>query len=267
MCRYEPIHEGVRELASPVTILEPARSFCPCCEKRLLWWHNIPLLSWFLLRGRCGFCAARIPFRYVFIEALTATLATLCYLRYGLNATALCTFLLCCALVVITFIDLDYMIIPDVITYPGTLIGLMLALANELLGAPGSPIIGEPFVDSAFGSLAGLLFGPGFLLAIYYFYLYVRKREGLGLGDVKLLAVVGTCLGINGALATIFVGSMVGAAVGVGLILAGKGRFSNYIPFGPYLAIATILYLFDAQLLLFWFRDIPVENPWWIAHQ
>lgn len=267
MCRYEPIHDGVKELSEPVSILKPARSFCPHCQKQLLWWHNIPILSWFLLRGRCGFCSEKIPFRYVFIEIATGTLCTLCYLRFGLNPTGAYAFILCCALVVITYIDLDYMIIPDVITYPGTVIGLALALTNQAFSSPGAPLIGEPFVESITDALLGLLLGPGLLLSIYYFYLFVRKREGIGLGDVKLLAVIGACLGANGSVATIFVGSILGAIVGIGLILIGKGRFSNYIPFGPYLAAATLLYLFDAQIVILWLREVPFENPWWIAHQ
>jgi leader peptidase (prepilin peptidase)/N-methyltransferase len=267
MGRYEPVHDGVKELPQPVSIWKPARSFCPHCQKQLAWWHNIPIISWFLLRGRCAFCSERISFRYVFIEIATAVLCTLCYWRYGLTLTALAAFIFACAMVVITFIDLDYMIIPDVITYPGTVIGLVIAVTNELSGAPFNLPFEAPFVASALDALLGLAAGPGMLLSIYYFYLVVRKREGIGLGDVKLLAVVGAAFGMDGALCTIFVGSIIGAIVGVTLIAIGKGKFSQYIPFGPYLAAAALLYIFDGQMLLEWLAGVDSPSRWWITHQ
>jgi leader peptidase (prepilin peptidase)/N-methyltransferase len=267
MGRYEPIHDNVKELPHPVSILKPARSFCPDCQKQLLWWHNIPIVSWFLLRGRCAFCSKPISFRYTFIEISTAALCTLCYWRYGLTLTALAAFVFACALVVITFIDLDYMIIPDVITYPGTLLGLLIALANELFVPPSAQLLEPPFVASASAALLGLAAGPGLLLSIYYFYLIVRKREGIGLGDVKLLAVIGATFGMDGALSTIFVGSIIGAVVGVSLIAVGRGKFSQYIPFGPYLAAAALLYIFDGQVVLEWLAGVEPSASWWITHQ
>jgi leader peptidase (prepilin peptidase)/N-methyltransferase len=267
MGRYEPIHEGVRELPLPVSICKPARSFCPACQKQLLWWHNLPIISWFLLRGHCGFCGQQISFRYVFIEISTAVLCTLCYWRYGLTLTAATAFIFACALVVITFIDLDYMIIPDVITYPGTLLGILIAITNNVYSPATSHLFEAPFVSSISAALLGLAAGPGLLLSIYYFYLIVRKREGIGLGDVKLLAVIGAAFGMDGALSTIFVGSIIGAVVGVSLIALGRGKFSQYIPFGPYLAAAALLYIFDGQVILELFAGVEPSATWWIAQQ
>ena len=177
MGKYEPIHGGVRELNRTLSLVSPARSFCPSCEQTLAWWHTIPLVSWLLLRGRCGHCGAKIPFRYFFIELLTGTLCALTFLRLGPTATGLVAFGFICLCVIITFIDLDYMIIPDVITYPATAIGIAVGIANRYMPAP---ILGRPFVSSPWESFYGLLMGPGLLMAVWWLYLKIRKREGLG---------------------------------------------------------------------------------------
>lgn len=262
MARYEPAREGIRELAAPVTIWRPARSFCPHCERQLAWWHNIPLLSFCILRGKCAFCGTRIPLRYLLIEVLAGTLATACYLSFGLTLTGALAFLLSSALLVIVYIDIDYMIIPDLITYPGTALGLLVAAANQYLSPPGQLIFWPPFSTSLYESGLGLLFGPGVLLLVWGAYYLVRRREGLGLGDIKLLALLGALCGPECAWFTIFAGSVFGAVFGLVAIAFRKRSFTTYIPFGPYLAIAALLYLFKAnQLALFLINGEGVA-PW-----
>jgi len=226
---------------------DPPRSHCPHCKNQLLWWHNIPVLSWFLLRGRCAFCKAPISARYPAVELLTGLLAALCYQRVGLDLTGILLFLFCAALLVITFIDYDYFIIPDVISLPGSAIGVLIAVINAV--SP-SPPIGEPFVATLFESFLGLLCGGGFLWLVSTVYLKLRKREGLGMGDVKLLFMVGTAFGPACALYTIFLGSLVGSVLGITLILFTSRTADQHIPFGPYLTIGTMLYLFVPPTLL-----------------
>lgn len=262
--RYEPIHDGVKELEAPVSIIKPARSFCPCCKKQLLWWQNIPLVSWVLLRGKCGFCAAEIPFRYFFIELLTGIVAILCLFRFGVTFTGLAAFAFIALLIIITYIDLDYMIIPDVITYPTTVVGLMIGVANSYFTTPVAPFLHYPFVTSLFDSLLGLLAGPGVLLVVWWLYFKIRKREGLGLGDVKLLAMVGTCFGIFGAWFTTFLGSVIGSLCGIAIIVIRRSSMNSYIPFGPYLALGAALYILDGYELCSYLFNATTLTRWWI---
>ena len=265
MGRYEPIHEGVKELGRTLSLTRPARSFCPSCQQQLAWWHTIPIVSWLILRGRCGHCGVRVPFRYLFIELLTGALCALTFLRFGPTVTGVVAFGFVCLLIVITFIDLDYMIIPDVITYPATIIGLVIGGINRYLPAHDGRVIGYPFVSSPWESLYGLMMGPGLLLTVWWLYFKIRKREGLGLGDVKLLAVLGATFGMQCAWFTIFVGSILGSIIGMSLLLARRGSLASYIPFGPYLAVAATAYIFDAHLIVAHFIDQTVPLTWWIT--
>ena len=267
MGKYEPIHDGVKELGKTLSIINPRRSFCPSCEKQLLWWHNIPVISWLILRGRCHFCGATVPFRYVFIELLTGTLCALTFLRFGPSATGLVAFAFISLFVIITFIDLDYMIIPDVITYPATGVGLLLGIANYYLSPSGAPLLERPFVASPLESVFGLLMGPVLLISVWWLYLKIRKREGLGLGDVKLLAVCGAAFGMECAWFTIFVGSVLGSIIGIALLLGRRGALSSYIPFGPYLAVAAVAYILGIPELVQLYIAPSTSISWWIYNQ
>jgi len=228
-----------------IHIHNPPRSFCPACEQTLRWWHNIPLLSWFLLRGRCAFCKARIPFRYPLVEFLGGLTAYLSVDMYGVTPTALVVFIFCCALIVISVIDYDFYIIPNVISLPGTVIGVALAGVNHLFG-----IFTYPVVPNLFESLYGFLAGAGFLYVISEGYMRLRKKEGLGMGDVKLLAMTGVLFGAPGSLCTIFIGSLIGAVVEILFVVCGGRRFSHPLPFGPSLALATYIYIFFGDKIM-----------------
>ena len=262
MGKYEPIRREIPQVEIPVSILSPRRSFCPRCMRQLAWHQMIPIVSWFMLRGRCSSCEAKIPFRYCAIELTSAVFAVFCYLRFGLTPTALVAFIVVGALIVITFIDIDYMIIPDVITYPGTIVGIAIGLASSFLPTNTVFPLDPPFVSSVTASLLGIASGSGPLLAIWWFYLVVRKREGLGLGDVKLLALLGALFGYECALITIFIGSVLGSVVGLALIACKRHSVSSYLSFGPYLVVAAIIYIFNFADLIVHINHKSQESIW-----
>ena len=243
-----------QELES-LSLLFPPRSFCPSCKKQLAWYHNIPLFSWLFLRGRCGFCSARISPIYPIIELLSAIAATMSVVSYGFTPTAYVIYAFCAALIVISFIDIDYFIIPDVISIPGTVIALGIGILNDWI-----PLFAPPISTGALDSLIGILAGAGFLWVVAKAYITLRNQDGLGLGDVKLLALVGSLLGPQGSLYTIFIGSLLGSLFG-GILVLFRGR-SHRIPiqFGPFLAIGAVLYAFFGYAPLLSIREEIIQT-------
>jgi leader peptidase (prepilin peptidase) / N-methyltransferase len=230
----------------PVSLVEPIRSFCPSCDTPLPWYCNIPVFSWLALKGRCLYCKTCIPVRYIVVELLSGLGALLSYLHFGFTLTGLIIYVFFCALVVISFIDLDFFIIPNVISLPGTLIGIVLAGVNEFFH-----LFSWPFAEGLLESGLGILVGAGFLFFVAEVYLRLRKIEGLGMGDVKLLAMIGAFFGPHCAGYTIFLGSLIGSVIGMIMILCGGRKMSQHIPFGPYLSLGTFFYLFFAQEVIF----------------
>ena len=239
-------------LPQPTPFNEPARSACPECSVQLRWWQNIPLISWLILRGKCHFCQKKIPFRYFLVEVLSAASAVGVVSHFGLTASSFVIFILLAALIVLTFIDIDWFILPDVITLPGSFIALCIVASNHFLHLftyPISPDLWEAFY--------GFLVGAGGLWLVAKVYFFVRNVDGLGLGDVKLLMLVGILLGSQGAICAIFVGSLLGAIVGSITMLVQRKRLRHYyIPFGPYLAVATVLYIFSSNWVLEKFGEV-----------
>lgn len=233
------------EQEKKLSIWEPSRSFCPHCNKQLKALFLVPFFSWVFLGGKCGFCRAPIPFRYPLTELLTAAAFWLSWHFFGPTPTAVLSAVLCCSLIVISFIDIDYYIIPDVISKPGMVIGLLLAAANQFFHW-----FSAPFVGTFLWSLAGFAFGGGILLLISEVYLRLRRRIGLGFGDVKLLAMIGAFLGIEGAFYSMFLGSLFGAVFGITLMLVYRKNSAYQLPFGPYLAVGAVLYLFGVHSAL-----------------
>ena len=221
-----------------LSIVFPA-SRCPSCEESLRWYHNIPVISYLSLRGRCAFCAVKIPWRYPLVELLNATLYVLVFWYLGLSGATLVFFLFISALIVITFIDLDHQIIPDVISLPGIVVGFMCSFVLPWL----------TWQDSVYG----ILLGGGSLFAIAAGYEFLTKKEGMGGGDIKLLAMLGAFLGWKAVLPIIFLSSLLGTVIGVPLMLikGADGRLA--IPFGPFLAFASIIYLFWGEGVIRWY--------------
>lgn len=259
---YEPVREDLPLVDTPLSIFSPRRSFCPRCKKQLLWHHNIPLISWLVLRGKCAFCSGRIPFRYFLTELVTGLFGVLCYLRFGISPAAVVAFAIVCSFIVMWIIDLDYMILPDAMNYPGTLLGLSLGLASSYLTWPGVLPLGAPFVSSISESLFGIAAGAGSLLFMWALYYLIRRREGLGLGDIKLLAFIGAFFGYECALLTIFVGSVLGSIIGLTLTLLRRHQFGAYISFGPYLMAGAILYIFQFGDLALYLRSAQSSTVW-----
>jgi leader peptidase (prepilin peptidase)/N-methyltransferase len=159
------------------------------------------------------------------------------------------------------------MIIPNVITYPGTIIGIVLVLINEFLSPPNAPILVKPFAASSFESALGLLAGPGVLLAIWWFYLKIRKRDGLGLGDVKLLAMIGALFGWEASWLTIFAGSLVGSIFGIIQVVGRRMGLSQPLPFGPYLVGGFLFFLFDGPMVIGKLTgNLHLPLDWWINY-
>ena len=232
-CLGSFINVVIYRLPRDLSLVRP-RSRCPVCGRMIRAVENIPLLSYLALGGRCRGCAARIPLRYPAVEALGAALTLAAVVTSHSAAEAAVHTALVLALLAVVFIDLDFRIIPDAITLPGTVAGLLWSLVGPL-----------PARDSFLGVLAG----GGGLLLIAWGYQRVTGREGLGLGDVKLMAMVGAFLGWGGALGTVLAGSLAGSLVGLGLILAGRGNRLTALPFGTFLAPAAWLVVFQGEAL------------------
>lgn len=223
------------------SIVSPPSS-CPACGHPIRWYENIPMVSYLLLRGRCSSCQIRISPRYPAVEALTGGLFALTFFYFGFSTATMVYLIFVAALVVITFIDLDHQIIPDVISLPGILVGFAGSFFVPWL----------TWSDSIFG----VLLGGGSLLAVAWGYEKLTGREGMGGGDIKLLAMFGAFLGWQAVFPVIFLASLVGTLVGVPLMLIQKGDTRLAIPFGPFLALAAIVYLFWGQMLIDWYLGL-----------
>ena len=230
----------IYRLPEEMSIIFPA-SHCPHCRKAIRFYDNIPVISYILLKGRCRECHEKISFRYPLVELITAVISLLLFWKFGLTFQYLFSFIFVCALMVITFIDLDHQIIPDVITLPGIPIFFLAAVFAMNLR----------FLDA----FLGFLIGGGCLYGIAFVYELVTKREGMGGGDIKLLAMIGAFLGWQSLLFVLLVSSLLGAVVGISLMMV-KGQDMKYaVPFGPFLSFAAVAYIFfgDYAIRLFLF--------------
>jgi len=215
-------------------------SHCPVCHGPIAWYDNVPLVSYALLAGRCRACRTRISPLYPAVEALTGGLAVALWWRLGATPAFLGYFAFAAALVTITFIDLDHRIIPDVISLPGIALGLAVSLVSPLV---------KPF-----DALLGVVVGGGFLLGVATAYQAIRGQEGMGGGDIKLLAMIGAFLGWQSIFVTVMVASIVGSIIGVALMLYRRADAKLAIPFGPFLACGALVHLFFGdRILAFYF--------------
>lgn len=211
------------------------RSACPACKRPIAAIENIPVLSWLMLRGKCAGCSAPISPRYPAVEVLTALLSAYIAWHFGFGMAAAGALLFTWAMVALTFIDLDTYYLPDSITLPLLWLGLLLNINATYTTLPGAVI----------GAAAGYLS----LWGVYWIFKWATGKEGMGYGDFKLLAAIGAWLGWQMLPLTILLSSLVGAVIGIGLIVfAGRGR-SVPIPFGPYLAIAGMIALLHGPAL------------------
>jgi leader peptidase (prepilin peptidase)/N-methyltransferase len=231
----------IYRLPRDLSIVFPA-SHCTSCDTPIHPWDNIPVVSYLILGGKCRKCSAGIAFRYPLVEALNAFLYCAVLWRYGVGWHSLVYAVLVSCLIVITFIDLDFQIIPDRITLTGIPLGLLA----------GSLLLPDPFMraDSLgfSSSVIGFLVGGGF-----FYLVAVLSRGGMGGGDIKLMAMIGGLMGWKAIILTTFIGSLSGSVIGIFLmVFKGKGRKTK-VPFGPFLALGVLVTLFFAQEIIIWY--------------
>lgn len=228
----------IYRLPDRTSIIHPG-SRCPRCGSAIRFYDNIPVFSYLLLRGRCRHCSASIPVRYPMVELLGGTSALAAYLSFGLTVRALVAFIFIATLIVVTFIDIDHRKILDRITLPGI---PLFSLAS--LAIPSVSIV---------DSLLGILAGGGSLLLVATAYSLLTGREGMGGGDIKLLAMIGAMVGWQGVLFTIFASSAIGTITGLLLMLRQREGMRLAVPFGPFLSIGAVAYLFFGPGIISWY--------------
>jgi leader peptidase (prepilin peptidase)/N-methyltransferase len=244
------------------SVVKP-RSHCVRCRHTIAWYDNIPLLSYAVLRGRCRHCGKRISARYPLVELATGLLFFYFVFTFGPTAAAFKMCIFTAMLVAIAFCDLEKRILPDELTVGGAVIGFVLALAvpvpditaSALLWVFGVQLTGTP--ASLAESVCGALLPALILWCGGWIYYKVRHREGLGFGDVKLIAMVGSFLGMGGALFTLILGSICGSILGYGYIRAtGKDAATYELPFGTFLAAAALVTAIAGQKILGWYGGL-----------
>lgn len=227
----------IHRLPRRESLMRPA-SRCPRCGTMLRWFQNIPVLSWLLLRGRCGHCGVPISVRYPLIEIVTAALAVLVVVTTPPGWQLVSRLIFTGALVVLFAIDLEHQLLPNAVTLPGACAGLLLSL------------VAPPGVLSA---AVGALLGAGILYAIAGAYYLVRQEEGLGMGDVKMLAMVGAFLGWRHVLLTLVLASFSGALLGIALLATARGGMRQALPFGTFLALGALVAMLAGDQIIAWY--------------
>jgi leader peptidase (prepilin peptidase)/N-methyltransferase len=221
--------------------------FCPSCEKTIKFYDNIPIISYLLLKGKCRQCGAHISIRYLLVEIGTAFLFYLLYKKYGLSFEFFVHIIFVSLLIAISFIDFDFKIIPDVLSIGGLITGLVLGFLRK-------PLF---FYQDA---LFGILTGGGILFAISLIYRFFVKRDAMGSGDIKLLGMIGAFCGTKGVIFSLISGSFLGALIGIPLMLI-KGKDSKYeIPFGPFLSLSALIFLFYGERFIYGFLNIIMRK-------
>ncbi|MGH9661477.1 MAG: prepilin peptidase [Bryobacteraceae bacterium] len=229
-----------------LSVVRP-RSFCPGCEKPIAAADNIPLVSYLLLGGKCRHCQARIPIRYPIVELLTAALFAFCVFKFGVTPAALKFSIFSAILVGLTFSDLEERILPDELTLGGAAIGVAFAWFVPVPRYVFSFVLalaGVRWPDSAFSlveSASGAIVPPLLLWLCGFLFEKIRKKEGLGFGDVKMISAIGGFLGMQGALLTLILASIAGSVLGLAFILIARKDASSYeLPFGTFLGAAAL---------------------------
>jgi leader peptidase (prepilin peptidase)/N-methyltransferase len=211
------------------------RSRCPYCSGAIRFYDNLPVLSYLLLRGRCRHCKAPISFRYPAIEVITAALFVAVVYRFGIRPVLAPALVFVCLMVLLAAIDVEHFLLPDKITMPGILVGLALQFWNP--------------TTTLLDAIVGVLVGAGLLILVINFWFWLRGDEGMGLGDVNMLALIGAFLGWQGVLTTLFLATLSGALVGLLLLAVGKLGLQSRLPFGLFLALGGIVSLFMGEAL------------------
>lgn len=211
-------------------------SSCPNCNHKIKFYENIPVLSYIFLGGKCSQCKQKISLRYPFVELLTAALSLLCIYYFGVSSKGFASVVFIWFLIALTFIDFDTQLLPDNLTFPLLWLGLIVNLQNTFV----------PISDAVIGAIVGYLS----LWLVFWIFKLLTGKEGMGYGDFKLLSALGAWLGWQMILPIILMSSLVGAVVGISLIVMSKLGKDVPIPFGPYLAGGGVLALFFGDTIL-----------------
>jgi leader peptidase (prepilin peptidase) / N-methyltransferase len=244
------------------SIVMPA-SACVKCGAEIRAWDNIPVISWLLLRGKCRKCGVAISWMYPVVELLTGALFFGCYYAFGLSVEALKWAIFSALLIVLVFTDMRERILPDVVNYSGFAAGLVLSLFTKPADGTALWIARRIFefpppapVISLADALLGAAFGSGLLWLVAELYFRLRGREGMGLGDVKMMLMAGAFLGLKRTLLTILAGSVLGSVLGIAFMMA-KRKDSDYeLPFGTFLGMAAVLVMFFGTPLITWYLSL-----------
>ena len=216
------------------------RSYCPKCKKKIVWYDNIPIISFFLLGGKCRKCKKSISIQYVIVEAINIVSFITIYYFFGVSVITVLLMMLSISFLIIFFIDFEHFIIPNVLTFPMMIVGFLKSFD------PNLPSLFPNYINS----LIGGLFGYGVIWSIIYFFKQLRKEEGMGLGDAKLLAVVGFWFCWISIPFVLFLSSVLALLwVAPDLIKKSK-KLTSQIPFGPYIILASILFFISKQKLM-----------------
>lgn len=228
------------------SVVFPA-SHCPKCMTPLSWYENIPVISYLVQLGKCRHCKTSISIQYPVVELLMALLSAAIINTFGLTVVSAGYFMFSAALVVIIFIDIHHQIIPDVISLPGIVLGFLFSFINPQVA----------WLDS----LIGIFAGGGVLYLVALFYYIVRKQDGMGGGDIKLLAMLGAFLGWQSLPFIIFASSLSGSVIGIASLVLQKKDSQTRIPFGPFLSLAGLVYLFFGNHILLYF-NLYLQGQW-----
>ena len=216
------------------------RSFCPKCKKKIFWYENIPILSYFILGGKCSKCKKKISTQYLIVEAISIISFLIIYYLFGISLTTILLIILFLSFLIIFFIDLKHYIIPDVLTFPMMALGFFKSFDPNL----------SPIFPNYINSLLGGIIGYGIIWLLIIFYKQIRKKEGMGLGDAKLLAVIGFWFGWISIPFVIFLSSVTALIIVIPDLLKKSKKLTSQIPFGPYIIIATIIFIVFKDIFL-----------------
>jgi len=222
-------------LPAAQSIVKP-RSRCPRCHHPIRFYDNIPLISYLILRGKCRDCGEKISWRYPLVEFITAVFSSLLFAKFQLTLHFPVFFIFTAVLIVITFVDIDHQIIPDVLTLPGIPLFFLAAVF----------IVKLPWLEA----LIGMVSGGGVLLVVALVYELVAGREGMGGGDIKLLAMIGGFLGWKSLIFIVLFSSLLGAVVGIAVMILKKEDMKYAVPFGPFLSAAAVADIFFGDAFL-----------------
>ncbi len=232
----------IYRIPAELSVVKP-RSRCPKCMTNLSWRDNIPIFGWIALRGKCRYCQAPISARYPSIELLTAILFTLVWLRFPYELVTVPYMVMVFGLILGSMVDFDEMWLPDRCTIGGMIVGPIFSfLIPALHGA-------DAHMTGLVESLIGLAVGFGSLWAVAFFGRLILKKDAMGFGDVKLMGALGAFLGWESIIFIVFVSSLLGTIIGVSFIAVGKKEWQSRIPFGPYIALAAILWVLGGSAL------------------